>query len=182
VRSTDRAGLIPKLRPLYCRVPSRGFSRTPWHTRAYPPVSVCGTDPRRSSSQSFLDTALAPIGLVLRLTLRSDGTSDQTYSRNARELRRCVNCGSTAGRAGIFTCCPSATPHVVARTHLRAASPWDDLRCPGNLGFTVGKVLTSLCATYASILTSLRSSPTHVVTFTAAGNAPLPPDARQRKS
>jgi len=38
-------GLIPKLRPLFCRVPKRWFSRSPWHACAYPPVSVYGTVP-----------------------------------------------------------------------------------------------------------------------------------------
>jgi hypothetical protein len=35
-----KADLIPKLRSLFCRVPSGSFTCSPWHTCAHPPVSV----------------------------------------------------------------------------------------------------------------------------------------------
>jgi len=56
--SPRRAGasLIPKLRLLYCRVPEQGFSRTPWHTYAHPPVSVSGTDTISLALEAFLDS------------------------------------------------------------------------------------------------------------------------------
>jgi hypothetical protein len=44
------------------------------------------------------------------------------------------------------------------RPHLRTGSPWDDLRCPGNLGFTADGVLTRRHATYTYILTSVHST------------------------
>ena len=68
-----RVGLIPKLRPLYCRVPKHGFSRTPWHTYAHPPVSVYGTGPFRLTLEGFLGapfSSLAPPEAELALTTR----------------------------------------------------------------------------------------------------------------
>ena len=44
------------------------------------------------------------------------------------------------------------------RPRLRSDSPWVDLRCPGNLGFSVGGVFTRRFATYPNILTSCRST------------------------
>ena len=51
------------------------------------------------------------------------------------------------------------------RPHLRPDSPWDDLRCPGNLGFTADWVLTSRYATYTYILTSVHSTASHLYRF-----------------
>ena len=65
--SGGRAGLIPKLRPLFCRVPKRGFSRTPWHNCAHPPVSVYGTDTERQNFQAFLGALVTLICSTLRL-------------------------------------------------------------------------------------------------------------------
>ena len=51
-----RAGgsLIPKLRLLFCLVPKRRFSRSPWHTYAHPPVSVYGTGNINLTLEVFL--------------------------------------------------------------------------------------------------------------------------------
>gem|GEM_PF-3362011 len=66
--------------------------------------------------------------------------------------------------AGILTC---SSIGYAFRPHLRIDLPWVDLRCPGNLGFTASRVFTAICATYAYILTSLRSTPPHGLGFTA---------------
>ncbi len=55
------------------------------------------------------------------------------------------------------------------RPHLRPDSPWVDLRCPGNLGFTASGVLTRCCATYTYILTSVRSTMSRLCRFCAYG-------------
>jgi|SRR3989344_1465074 len=41
--STHQAGLIPKLRPLFCRVPYPAFTRSPWSTRPVHLFRFCGT-------------------------------------------------------------------------------------------------------------------------------------------
>ena len=65
----NQAGLIPKLRPLFCRVPKRGFSRTPWHTYAHPPVSVCGTVTLDLALEAFLGDNFEGIGSARGLPL-----------------------------------------------------------------------------------------------------------------
>ena len=76
------------------------------------------------------------------------------------------------GRAGILTCSSIA---YAFRPQLRTASPWVDLRCPGNLGFTVFGVLTRIFVTYTNIRTSQSSIRPHGSNFVASANAPLPP-------
>jgi len=39
-----REGHIPKLQPLFCRVPFGGFSHAPYYSYSFLPVSVYGTD------------------------------------------------------------------------------------------------------------------------------------------
>ena len=60
------------------------------------------------------------------------------------------------------------------RLHLRAALPYVDQRCVGNLGLSACRILTGINATHASILTSQRSTRSHDARFYASGNAPLP--------
>ena len=55
------------------------------------------------------------------------------------------------------------------RPRLRTDSPWVDLRCPGNLGFTARGVLTRGCATYTYILTSVHSTVARAICFDAHG-------------
>ena len=56
-----------------------------------------------------------------------------------------------------------------SRPRLRPASPPTDHRCRGTLRLAVGRVLTFLYATYANILTSVRSTGPHGSDFTAYG-------------
>ena len=71
-------------------------------------------------------------------------------------------CGVTtftiARGAGIFTCCPSTTPFGLA---LGPGLPWEDEPGPGNLGFTVGGILTRLFVTHACMVTRTRSTVLH---------------------
>ena len=118
-------GLIPKLRPLYCRVPKHGFSRTPWHTYAHPPVSVYGTGACRLTLGGFLG---APFSSLARLSADSRsrrglcGTdlpiphpfAPKGSFRDPRKMQEHVTPSKPTGGAGIFTCCPSATPFGLA--------------------------------------------------------------------
>ena len=53
--------------------------------------------------------------------------------------------------AGILTGCPSPTSFDLS---LGPALPWEDNPCPGNLGFSAKKILTSFYATHTDIRTS----------------------------
>ncbi len=55
---------------------------------------------------------------------------------------------------GILTCLPSPTSFLLG---LGTDLPWVDERCPGNLRLSAKTVLASFNATYAGILSSLRS-------------------------
>src|SRR3989338_3230409 len=68
------------------------------------------------------------------------------------------------------------------RPRLRTDSPWVDLRCPGNLGFAVDRVLTCLFATYANILTSLRSTVPYETTSLQRECSPTAPTRRSEPS
>lgn len=68
------------------------------------------------------------------------------------------------------------------RLHLRAALPYVDQRCVGNLGLSACRILTGINATHASILTSQYSTRPHDTRFDATGNAPLPKRAGMRVS
>jgi hypothetical protein len=114
-------GLIPKLRPLYCRVPTHGFSHTPWHTYAHPPVSVYGTVTDRLALEVFLGT---PFSSLVRLSadLRSrrglcsadlpteHPSAPKGSFQDPRKMQEYVTPLKPIGSAGILTCCPSATP------------------------------------------------------------------------
>ena len=114
-------GLIPKLRPLYCRVPKRGFSRTPWHTYAHPPVSVYGTVTMKLALGGFLDPP-SPFLALLAEDLRSPGDLcradlptqhppvPEDSFQESRTVQGRVTPSKHHGGAGILTCCPSATP------------------------------------------------------------------------
>ena len=62
---------------------------------------------------------------------------------------------TTTSGAGILTCYPSTTPFGLA---LGSGYPWEELPCPGALGFAARKILTTIIATNADILTCMRSS------------------------
>ena len=118
-------GLIPKLRPLYCRVPTDGFSHTPWHTYAHPPVSVYGTVTYRLALEGFLG---APFSFLVRLStnlrsqrgLRSTDlpiehpSAPKESFRDSRKMQEYVTPLKPIGSAGILTCCPSVTPFGLA--------------------------------------------------------------------
>ena len=55
------AGLIPKLRPLFCRVPQPIITRSPWCTYTCLPVSVCGTYAYTIILENFLGTLFGQI-------------------------------------------------------------------------------------------------------------------------
>ena len=57
---------------------------------------------------------------------------------------------------------------------LRPDLPYADQRCVGNLRLTVSRILTGIVATHAGILTSQRSTVTHVFSFSALGTLPYP--------
>ena len=119
------AGLIPKLRPLYCRVPKRGFSRTPWHTYAHPPVSVCGTVTILLALGGFLDPpspSLAYLAASLRsprglcradLPTQLPSVPEDSF-QESRKVQGRVTPSKQYGGAGILTCCPSTTPFGLA--------------------------------------------------------------------
>ena len=58
--------------------------------------------------------------------------------------------------AGMFACCPSATPFGLA---LGPGLPWEDEPGPGNLGFAVGGIRTRLFVTHACMVARTRSTP-----------------------
>ena len=120
-----QAGLIPKLRPLYCRVPKQCFSRTPWHTYAYPPVSVYGTGTVALALEGFLG---APFSFLARLAANlrsrrglcaadlptSHPSAPKGSFRDPRKMQEHVTPSKHNGSAGILTCCPSVTPFGLA--------------------------------------------------------------------
>ena len=57
---------------------------------------------------------------------------------------------------------------------LRPDLPYVDQRCVGNLRLSVSWILTRIVATHAGILTSQRSTVTHVFSFSALGTLPYP--------
>ena len=93
--------------------------------------------------------------------------------------------------AGIFACCPSATPFGLA---LGPGLPWEDEPGPGNLGFTVGGIRTRLFVTHACMVartrstvprgpasTHVRRSPTNHMRGSTASAARLSPDHFRRR-
>ena len=58
------------------------------------------------------------------------------------------------------------------RLHLRAALPYVDQRCVGNLGLSACRILTGIDATHASILTSQHSTHPHGYASTRLGTLP----------
>ena len=119
------AGLIPKLRPLYCRVPKLGFSRTPEHTYAHPPVSVYGTVTTRLALEVFLG---APFSSLARLAANSRSRrglcladfptrhpfAPEVSFQETQKMQEHVTPSKPCSSAGILTCCPSVTPFGLA--------------------------------------------------------------------
>jgi hypothetical protein len=118
-------GLIPKLRPLYCRVPKQCFSRTPWHTYAHPPVSVYGTGTVRLALEVFLGTPFSSLARLAPGSRSRRGLCDTDFPishpsapkgsfRDPQKMQEYVTPLKPYGSAGIFTCCPSVTPFGLA--------------------------------------------------------------------
>ena len=132
------------------------------------PVSVCGTVRWLTSSEAFLGSVgPAPSPLArLPVTSRFDGSRIclrpplrvwTTKTISWRCLPFCVpplalwrNLSGT----GILTCFPSPTGFPLG---LGTDSPRVDERCPGILRLSAKTVLASFNATYAGIITSVRS-------------------------
>ena len=78
------------------------------------------------------------------------------FSNRALNLPFCVPTSvSDKGGIGFSTDCPSPTPFGLG---LGPDLPWADEPSPGNLRFSVGRILTCLFATYTGILSSIRST------------------------
>ena len=69
-----------------------------------------------------------------------------------------------------------------AALRLRPDLPYVDQRCVGNLGLSVSWILTRIVATHAGILTSQRSTATHVGDFNALGTLPYHPKQSLRSA
>ena len=173
-------GLIPKLRPLYCRVPTHGLSRTPWHTYAHPPVSVYGTDAMTLALEVFLGT---PFSSLARLAAGSRsrrglcGTdlpvprpfAPKGSFQDPRKMQEYVTPSKYHGSAGIFTCCPSVTPFGLA---LGPANPGTILVALETLGLRwtgFSPVFLLLMPTF-----SLRNAPRWLTPFASAQLRMLP--------
>ena len=180
-------GLIPKLRPLYCRVPKQCFSRTPWHTYAHPPVSVYGTGTIELALEGFLG---APFSFLARLAsgLRSRrglrGTdlpiphpsAPKGSFRDPRKMQEHVTPSKLYGSAGIFTCYPSVTPFGLA---LGPANPGTIRVALETLGLRwtgFSPVFLLLMPTF-----SLRTAPRWLTPFASAQVRMLPYHSRDPK-
>ncbi len=132
--SVPKAALIPKLRALFCRVPSRGFSRSSccihaavhlcrfavripcMHIRPelfLPARPTCLAAPEGlavDASRRFWNCFQRPPGFTKETRLQSPTTT--FHSRCT--LPRCVTPRNIQRSAGILTGCPSATPFGLA--------------------------------------------------------------------
>ena len=115
----------------------------------HPPVSVCGTGDAVQRSRAFLGRSDAPFGPE-----GPPGCPAPTSWTGAARLSAVTRHAPCAG-AGMFACCPSATPFGLA---LGPDLPWGDEPGPGILGFAVGGILAPLIVTDACIVTRTRST------------------------
>ena len=60
----DTAGLIPKLRPLFCRIPWGAITHSPWSTRPDHLCRFCGTVLHILNLEGFLGSVLLSIHLI----------------------------------------------------------------------------------------------------------------------
>ena len=124
-----RAALLPKVRALFCRVPSRGFSRSPCCIHAavhlcrfavriprvwirpelfWPARPTCRAFPEGSAVDAPRRLGLLP-GLP-DLPKRPVYKSPTATFHSRCTLPRCVTPRNTRRSAGILTCCPLPTP------------------------------------------------------------------------
>ncbi len=150
-----------------------------------PPVSVSGTGTSLLARGFSWQPGLGPFGTRLpspsRLGLACGGFAYRTpYSLGPglpspggtypsasphRSSRR-------GGGTGISTRFPSPTPFGLG---LGPDSPWVDEPSPGTLGLSADRILTCLFATYAGILSSVRSTPASAEASTPNGTLPYQP-------
>ena len=114
----------------------------------------------------FLGALDAHLLLALRSGYRvaPATTSSRWHARAARVAAFTLRPG-----AGMFACCPSATPFGLA---LGPGLPWEDEPGPGNLGFAVGGIRTRLFVTHACMVTRTRSTHPHGRTSTHVRRSP----------
>ena len=134
----------------------------------HPPVSVCGTGPHRAIA-AFLDGMSALFATILRSASRRRAI----LSRLAPSSR--VPAVLPMGGAGIYACCPSATPLGLA---LGPDLPGADQLYPGILGYSAMGIPTPFSLLIPAF--SLPSPPRLLsVPFRRVGDAPLPGTRRR---
>ena len=145
----------------------------------HPPVSVYGTGTYYTIA-AFLDSLLAHFSTKFRSTSRLPlGVTDLPITRvprlyaafhSAPVLSLCVPTVLIIRSTGISTCCPSATTFVLA---LGPDLPRADQLYSGNLGYSVGRILTFLSLLIPAF--SLQNTPQLLpVLLRRVFNAPLP--------
>ena len=120
----------------------------------HPPVSVCGTgapglDSGFSSQRgtacfgTCISLPVTPQAHAARISLHGAlGRLDRLFQRPAHAILLRPHFSQAAvGGARISTRCPSPTPFGLG---LGPDLPWEDEPCPGTLGFSMVKILTSL--------------------------------------
>ena len=181
-------GLIPKLRPLYCRVPKQCFSRTPWHTYAHPPVSVYGTGTVALALEVFLGTPFCSLARLATSSRSRRGLCDADLPtshpsapkgsfRDPQNMQEYVTPLKHNGSAGILTCYPSVTPFGLA---LGPANPGTIRVALETLGLRwtgFSPVFLLLMPTF-----SLRNAPRWLTPFASALLRMLPYHSRDPKT
>ena len=117
----------------------------------HPPVSVCGTGRPHQRSPDFSRPGRMP----LRALLKGAPDCSAVASWTAAGLLSGVVGFAPRTGAGMFACCPSATPFGLA---LGPGLPWGDEPGPGNLGFAVEGILAPLVVTDACMVSRTRST------------------------
>eukprot|EP00830_Metopus_es_P013564 TRINITY_DN332_c0_g1_i2.p1 TRINITY_DN332_c0_g1~~TRINITY_DN332_c0_g1_i2.p1 ORF type:complete len:272 (+),score=-65.00 TRINITY_DN332_c0_g1_i2:227-1042(+) len=161
----------PEVTGLICRVPQRGCSRAPQASRL---THLCRFTVRMPCYQRLGDflvsvasadplppRGLCPISSQVQretdLPISHPTTLDCHFQSTAR-LAYCVPPSLQQGSTGILTCCPSATPFGLV---LGSDQPWEDEPGPGNLGFSVSRILICFIATHACMVTCMQSTSVH---------------------
>ena len=152
----------------------------------HPPVSVCGTGRPHRRSPDFS----RPVHGPLRALLKGAPACAAVASCTAADPSSGVIRLAPRPGAGMFACCPSATPFGLA---LGPALPWEDEPGPGILGFTVEGIPAPLIVTDACMVSRTRStvprgaasrrvrrSPTNVLRHSATSAARFSPDHFRR--
>ncbi len=132
-----RAVLIANLRTLFCRVPSRGITRSPWATR---PAHLC-----RFTVRNLLDSiANNFLGRVLfRIFLSEERNFHNTWktlcckrkSNNTPRILLSVLLELSNKWDGILTVCPSLLSRKYTESNLGPPNPWLIVIAKETLGF-----------------------------------------------